>query len=221
MVKDLDGPLVRPAAGGKPHEVVVLLHGYGSDGEDLIGLVPYLRDALPTAYFIAPNGPDPCEMGGPGHQWFSLVDRSPAAIAAGVAASADLLDRFLDRTLAETGVAPERLALVGFSQGTMMTLHVGPRRQARPAALIGFSGRLAGAGDLRDVLVKPPVLLIHGSADDVVPAEAMGEAVSALGSAGFDVDSCLRPGLGHSMDEVGILRAIQFLQLHFYGDIKK
>src|SRR5579871_1369604 len=142
MLMRLEGPGRAPQSGGKPQSVVVLLHGLGADGGDLIGLAPYWAPQLPTTEFLSPHAPYPCDMAPYGRQWFSLQDRSPNMIVAGVQAAAPILEAYLDDVLRERGLPPERLALVGFSQGTMMALHVGLRRPQRLAGIVGYSGAL-------------------------------------------------------------------------------
>jgi phospholipase/carboxylesterase len=213
MLPRLTGSRHPPHAGGPPRQLVVLLHGVGADGSDLISLASYWAPLVPDAEFCAPDAPYPCDMAPFGRQWFSLQDRSPAAILAGVRATAPILDAFLDDALAERGLASSQLALVGFSQGTMMSLYVAPRRAAPVAGVVGYSGALVGADALaRELRSRPPVLLVHGDADDVVPPSALPLAVSRLEAAGIAVESVLRPGLGHSIDETGLRRGIAFLR---------
>jgi phospholipase/carboxylesterase len=213
MLPSLTGPQQPPASGGAPRQLVVLLHGVGADGSDLIGLAPYWAELLPDAEFLSPDAPFPCDMAPFGRQWFSLQDRSPAAILAGVRATAPILDAFLDDALAARGLDDRSLALVGFSQGTMMSLYVGLRRATAPAGIIGYSGALVGANDLpHEIRVRPPVLLVHGDADEVVPPQALPMAVKALEAAGVPVDSLTRPGLGHGIDEIGLRDGGAFLQ---------
>ena len=138
----LSGPSRPPASGGKPSRLVILLHGLGADGNDLIGLAPYWAPMLPEAEFLSPNAPFPCDMAPYGYQWFSSQDRNPAAVLAGVRAAAPILDAFIDEALAARGLGDGDLALVGFSQGTMMSLFVGLRRAQPAAGIVGFSGRL-------------------------------------------------------------------------------
>jgi phospholipase/carboxylesterase len=213
MQTRLDGPKVAPKSGAKPKQLVVLLHGYGSNGDDLISLAPYWADLLPDAEFVSPNAPFPCEMNPfGGYQWFGLEDRNPATKLAGTRAAATLLDAFLDEALEARGLDAGRLALVGFSQGTMMSLHVGPRRAVAPAAIVGYSGALIGAETLgREIRAKPPVLLVHGTADQVVPFAAMAAAAEALQSFGVPVETLARPGLPHSIDPEGLTRGGQFI----------
>jgi len=209
----LDGPRLGPATRGAPDCVVVLLHGLGADGQDLIGLAPHLRDALPTAQFVAPDAPFPCDMAPFGRQWFSLQDRSPERMLAGVRAAAPILDAFLDEVLEEYRVPAERLALVGFSQGTMMSLHVAPRRLSQIAGAVGFSGALVGGEALAaEIETTPPVLLVHGDADEIVPVQASEAAAVGLDGLGVPVRLLVRPGLGHSIDQRGLVEATAFLK---------
>jgi phospholipase/carboxylesterase len=209
----LSGPSAQPAAGGAPRSLVIFLHGYGSNGEDLIGLAPYWRDALPHTLFLAPNAPEPCPGAPGGYQWWALSDLSPTARAAGVRKPAAVLDAYIDAQLAAHGLAEDRLALVGFSQGTMMALHVGPRRQKALAGIVGFSGMLADPEALvSEVRSKPPVLLVHGDADPVLPVASLQAASSDLKQQGFEVSAYASPGLAHSIDAAGLRLGEDFLK---------
>lgn len=209
---ELEGPELPPDSGGPAHSVVALLHGLGADGNDLIGLAPYFAQALPDTHFISPHAPFPCDMAPYGRQWFSLIDRTPARVLAGVLASAPILDGFLDGLLARFGLSDDRLALIGFSQGTMMSLQVAPRRSKPVAGVVGFSGRLINVAKLAEEIVsRPPVLLVHGDADPMVPVESIHEARAALEANAVAVESEVRPGLPHSIDERGIALATAFL----------
>lgn len=216
LLPSLRGPSVKPASGAAPRQLVVLLHGVGADGNDLIGLAPYWATLLPEAEFIAPDGPYPCDMAPAGRQWFSLQTRTPELILAGVRATAPIIDAFLDEALAARGLDAAQLALVGFSQGSMMSLYVGLRRAAPVAAIVAYSGALVGpellAAELR---VRPPVLLVHGDADPVVPVRALGAAAQALTAAGVPCQQVLRPGLGHGIDAEGLKRGGAFLREGF------
>jgi phospholipase/carboxylesterase len=208
----LDGPGFGPVAGGRARSLVVLLHGLGADGHDLIQLAPHWAELLPSTAFVSPHAPFPCDMAPYGRQWFSLQDRDPHRIRSGVAAAAPILDAFIDATLEAHRLDESALALVGFSQGTMMSLHVAPRRARAIAGVVGFSGALVGAEQLATELRStPPVLLVHGDADQIVPFSAMEAARSALSAAGVEVTTERRPGLPHSIDEVGLEKAAAFL----------
>lgn len=212
MLLRLDGPSHPPHAGGKPKSLVVLLHGLGADGNDLIGLAPYWAPLLPHTEFLSPNAPYPCDMAPYGRQWFSLQDRSPEMIVAGVRATAPILDAFLDEAMESRGLAPAETALVGFSQGTMMSLHVGLRREKPLAGIVAYSGALrTGESLAAELRSKPPILLVHGEADPVVPFQSLAAAASALKALGVPVETLTRPGLGHSIDEEGLHAGGRFL----------
>lgn len=205
-----------PAAGGAPRQLVVLLHGYGADGRDLLGLAPAWRGSLPHAEFVAPNAPFPCEMSPYGYQWFGFEGRSQEEILAGTRAAAAILDAWLNDALAARGLSDADLALVGFSQGAMMALFVALRRPAPVAAVIGFSGALIGAELLAEELrSRPPVLLVHGDADPVVPFASLAAAAEGLRAVGVPVVTERRPGLPHAIDERGMRLAEQTLRQAF------
>ena len=208
----LDGPRLEPKAGGAPRQVVVLLHGVGADGNGLFGLAPYFQHVLPDALFVSPNAPHRYDMAPSGYQWFSLRDFSNSARLEGAQAAAPILDRFIDEILAETGLTEANMALIGFSQGCMMALHVGLRRERALAGIIGYSGMLVGADLLADdIRSRPPVLLTHGDADPVLPPQALAAAEAALEAAGVDVRAVMRRGLGHGIDESCIQLGMLFL----------
>ena len=213
MLPTLSGPSHPPAAGGKPRRLVILLHGLGADGTDLIGLAPVWAQILPDAEFVSPNAPFPCDMAPYGYQWFSFQDRTPEAVLSGVRAAAPMLDAFIDDALAARGLTESDLALVGFSQGTMMSLYVGLRRANQLAGILGYSGRLIApallAGELRS---RPPVLLVHGTHDPMVPFESLAHAEAALKTAGVPVETLACPGIEHSIDPEGLQRGGAFLQ---------
>src|SRR5262249_34945231 len=179
--RNLTGPRLPPARGSATH-LVVLAHGYGADGNDLIGLAPLWQRLMPTVAFAAPNAPEPCAGSPSGYQWFPISRLDPQAMKSGVESAASSLNAFLDAELARLNLPPDRLALVGFSRGTMMPLHVGLRRPVRPAAIVGFSGMLTNSDNL-DTLAKeaPPILLVHGDADPMIPADYMFAGAGALG----------------------------------------
>lgn len=207
----LSGPTYGPAS-GETKQIVLLLHGVGADGNDLIGLAPYFARSLPDALFVAPNAPYPCDMAPMGYQWFSLQVRTEETMLAGAQSTRPILDAFIDGLLAEYKLGPEKLALVGFSQGTMMSLFVGPRRPQQVAGILGYSGRLVGSDLLaEEVASRPPVALINGDQDELIPVEAQAEAITGLVAAGLEVEGHIHPGLGHSIDEPGIETGIAFL----------
>ena len=215
-ILELSGPVQRPLSGGRPKQVVVLLHGYGSDGNDLIRLAPHWAPLIPDAEFVAPHAPYPCEMAPFGRQWFSLSDESPTARLAGVRAAAAMLEGFLDGALKARGLEDSRMALVGFSQGTMMALFVAPRRAVAPAGVVGYSGALIGPEELaKEIRSRPPVLLIHGDADPVVPHSELAWAQKALSELGVPVTVETRPRLTHSIDERGLMLGGRFLARAF------
>ncbi len=215
----LDGPRIMPASGGAPRQLVVLLHGYGADGNDLVSLGQHWRALLPDAAFIAPNAPENCPANpSGGRQWFSLTFRDMQERWRGVQQAGPGLDIFLDEELAALRLEDASLALVGFSQGAMMALHVGLRRPKRMAAIVGFSGMLVEPNRLKaDIRSRPPILLIHGDADDLIPVEALHQARSALGAAGLAVEWHVRPGLPHGIDGEGLEIAGRFLADAFRG----
>jgi phospholipase/carboxylesterase len=217
---DLNGPGVPPADGGPARQLVVFLHGVGADGHDLIGLAAHFAWVLPKAEFLSPHAPFPCDMAPFGRQWFSLKSLAPQPILDGIRKAAPILDGFLDRALAERGLTDGALALVGFSQGAMMALHVGLRRERPCAALVGYSGLLAGAERLAgEVTARPPVLLVHGEEDDVIPFGCLAPAKNALEMVGVAVVSLSRPGLGHAIDEDGLMAGIRFLRDGFGREV--
>lgn len=206
----------RNSRSGKTRSVVVFLHGYGADGNDLLGLADPLAPHLPDTVFVAPDAPERSVANPMGYQWFPIpwLDGSSAEEAArGLAAAAADLNAFLDQVLADEGLTPDRLAIVGFSQGTMMALHVAPRRDAKLAGIVGFSGRLVQPEALADEVVsRPPMLLLHGDADEVVPPQSLPEAGNALTAAGFTVYAHVMKGTGHGIAPDGLSVALAFLR---------
>ncbi len=213
LSKIVNGSSLQPSSGGPPKQIVLLLlHGYGSNGADLISLAPHWQQVLPDALFLSPNAPQRCGGMGSGYQWWPLTASTPQALASGATGAAPAIDAFIDRKLTQYGLGDADLAIVGFSQGTMMALHVGLRRKAQLAGILGYSGMLTGAAELaRHEITKPPVLLIHGSADPVVPVSAMHAAEHALRAVGIDVTTHVSAGVGHSVDPVGLRMGAEFV----------
>lgn len=205
MTVFLDGPRMPPARGGKPQSLVILLHGYGSNGADLISLAPYWAKALPGAAFVSPNAIEPVPQAPGGYQWFPISNLDPQSMELGAKAASASVNRFIDRELEKYELDESRLALVGFSQGTMMALHVGLRRERGVAAVLGFSGVLVGAARIKDDMrAKPPILLIHGDRDPMIPVSAMFDSADALCAAGHGAQWRVSAGVAHSIGPDGL-----------------
>ncbi len=207
----------REPASGEVGSVVVFLHGYGANGADLLGLADPLAEHLPDTLFVAPDAPEACAGAPMGFQWFPIpwIDNSSEEEAArGMASAVADLDAFLDALMVDEDVLPEQVVLFGFSQGTMMALHVAPRRDDALAGVIGFSGRMLSPETLvDDVKVRPPMLLVHGDADDVVPPQSLPQAVEALHGAGWeDVFAHVMKGTGHGIAPDGLSIALAFMR---------
>ena len=216
MAAELDGPRIEPRAGAA-QQLIVFLHGYGADGNDLIEIGRAWQAQLPNAAFVSPHAPHPCGQAPTGREWFPLTFRDPNERWTGVNAAAPMLNGFLDAELTRRKLPASALALVGFSQGTMMALHVGLRRAAAPAAIVGYSGMLVTppeadaekfAGEIRS---RPPVLLIHGDRDELIPAEALFHAGQALAALDVPAEWHLSSGIGHGIDQEGLRHGGEFL----------
>lgn len=212
---ELDGPRWGPKEGGPPQQLVVLCHGVGADGHDLIDLAPSWGRTLPHAAFASPDAPELYDLAQPGRQWFSLADRSPSKMDAGVAAAAIALGRFIDAELSRLNLPATAYALMGFSQGAMTALYTGLHRPIPPRAILAYSGALLAPESLSRVTTRPPVLLVHGEADQTVPVERSRLAEQQLRAIGVPVEALYRPALGHGIDDVGLATGSLFLQRHF------
>ena len=216
----LSGPRLEPRSGA-PKQLVVFLHGYGADGRDLIDIGKQWQRILPEAAFVSPHAPEPCGMAPTGRQWFPLTMRDPSERWRGVTMAHPGLDAFLDAELEAAGLDDSKLALVGFSQGTMMALHVGLRRKRAPAALLGFSGVLVGPEHLAGATARnakgeaPPVLLVQGTSDEVIPFEALFDSAEQLAKANIPTQWHMSAGLGHGIDQAGLVHGGLFLAKAF------
>jgi phospholipase/carboxylesterase len=220
MAAELDGPRLNPRSGAA-RQLVVFLHGYGADGNDLIEIGRAWQQYLPQAAFVSPHAPEPCGETPEGRQWFPLTFRDPNERWVGVNKAAPGLQRFLDAELERHKPPPSALALVGFSQGTMMALHVGLRRVTAPAAIVGYSGLLVVPpdGDLEafaaEIKSRPPVLLVHGDQDPLIPAQALFQATQGLAALGVSAEWHLSSGIGHGIDAEGLRHGGEFLARRF------
>ncbi|MFZ1148220.1 MAG: prolyl oligopeptidase family serine peptidase [Xanthobacteraceae bacterium] len=222
MAAELNGPRLAPRSGAA-QQLVVFLHGYGADGNDLIEIGRAWQELLPHAAFVSPHAPEPCGQAPVGRQWFALTFRDPNERWVGVNKAAPMLERFLEAELARHKLPPSALALVGFSQGTMMALHVGLRRTSPPAAIVGYSGLLVLPPDLNaesfaaEIKSRPPILLVHGDRDDLIPAQALFQAAQGLAALDIPVEWHLSAGIGHGIDEEGLRHGGEFLARRFKG----
>ena len=212
----LAGPSLEHARRGAARQLVILLHGVGSDGSDMIGLAPLFAQAVPHAAFLAPNAPHPFEMAPMGFQWFDIMSQDPEERLSQLRTTAQIVDGFIDDELARRNLTDSDLVLGGFSQGTMIALFVALRRDKPCAGILGFSGRLEAPHTLPDeIKSRPPVLLIHGEEDDRLPIALLDEATRALRANDVPVRTHRCPGLGHGIDQDGIMLGAAFLRLSF------
>lgn len=216
----LDGPRLEPKS-GIARQLVVFLHGYGADGNDLIDIGRAWQGMLPDAAFVSPHAPRPCGQSPMGREWFPLTFRDPNERWSGVQAAAPTLNAFLDAELKRRNLPASVMALVGFSQGTMMALYVGLRRAAQPAAIVGYSGMLVvpESGDpdsfAAEIVSRPPVLLVHGDQDQVIPVQALMHAAQGLAALEVPAEWHVSPGIGHGIDQEGLRHGGQFLAKQF------
>lgn len=220
MVSPLDGPRIEPK-NRVAKQLVVFLHGYGADGEDLIAIGKQWQSLLPDAAFASPHAPHPCAQAPTGRQWFPLAMNDPDELWQGVVSAGPALDAFLDAELARLKLDDSRLALVGFSQGTMMALHVGLRRKRAPAAVLGYSGVLVGPEHLAEAKahdaqgLPPPIFLIHGNEDDLIPVESLFLTAEDLSKANIPCQWHMSLGIGHGIDAGGLLHGGLFVAKGF------
>jgi phospholipase/carboxylesterase len=216
MADMLDAVHWGPASKADPKQLVVLCHGLGADGYDLIDLAPAWAHACPDALFAAVHAPFEHDSGMGGRQWWSVADRSPHLMLAGARLAADYLNRFIDADLARLGLPPDAYALMGFSQGAMTVLFTGLRRRIAPRAILAFSGRLIGPETLAgEIASRAPVLLVHGEADPQVLAADSHAAEPVLTGLGVPVEATYIPRLGHGIDDTGIAMGALALQRGF------
>lgn len=215
MIRDLKSARRGPAP-GQVEQVVVFLHGYGADGGDLLGLADTLAPHMPGTVFVAPNAPETCPGNPMGFQWFPipwLDGSSEAESAASMARAVVDLNAYLDQVLVREKLSADRMVLFGFSQGTMMSLHVAPRRDSTLAGVVGFSGRLLDPGVLAaETQSRPPVFLFHGDQDEMVPPESMPGAATVLRRCGFEVSTHVMAGTGHGIAPDGLTLALSFMR---------
>ncbi|MBQ4823140.1 alpha/beta fold hydrolase [Leisingera sp. M527] len=202
---------------GDIRSIVVFLHGYGANGADLLGLADPLAEHLPDTLFVAPDAPEACAGAPMGYQWFPIpwIDGSSEEESMrGMQAAEEDLNAFLNALMVDEDVLPEQVVLFGFSQGTMMSLQIAPRREDAVAGIVAFSGRLLAPELLKDEAVsKMPILLVHGDQDDVVPVQSLPEAAEALQEAGFqDVFAHIQKGTGHGIAPDGLSVALAFMR---------
>ncbi len=219
-VQKIDGPRLEPKSGAAK-QLVVFLHGYGADGNDLIDIGRAWQSLLPDAAFVSPHAPNPCGQSPMGREWFPLTFRDPNERWLGVNAAGPALNAFIDAELTRRGLPPSALALVGFSQGTMMALHIGLRRAAAPAAIVGFSGMLVLPADpdpdafAAEIISKPPVLLVHGDGDEMIPVQAVFHASQGLAALEVPTQWHISAGIGHGIDQEGLRHGGEFLAKQF------
>ncbi len=212
VITRLSGAELAPKSGAEAKQVVILLHGLGSDGNDLISLAPEFAHILPDAHFISPNAPFNCDMSPFGYQWFSMTEWTEDAMKRGVRDAAPILSHFIDETLERFGLSDDKLVLAGFSQGTIMSLYVGMRREKPCAGILGYSGIFLNDEDMQaEIRSRPDICLVHGMMDPVVPYMFHEQAVKELKAAGCSPEAHSRPMLAHSIDSKGIEIGRNFL----------
>lgn len=212
MSRPIDGPRLAPRDGQPPRKLVIFLHGYGSNGQDLIGLGQHWAATLPQVQWVSPDAPDPVPGVPGGFQWFPISQLDPQRIEAGASAAWPVVDAFIDQELARYRLSEADLVLCGFSQGTMLALHAGLRRERPVAGILGFSGALPGGQRLpEEMKSKPPILLVHGDQDQVLPLGFMFDALEHIAKAGHGAQWHISQGLPHSIGEDGLALGARFI----------
>ena len=216
----LDGPRLAPHSGGAPKKLVIFLHGYGSNGQDLIGLGQHWASALPDVQWVSPNAPDSVPGAPNGFQWFPISNLDPERVREGAAIAGPIVDDFIDAELERYRLSEKDLLLVGFSQGTMLSLQAGLRRTRQIAGILGFSGALPGGESLKEEIAsKPPIFLIHGDQDDVLPLPFMLDAANALAAADHGAQWHISQGIKHSIGQDGLQLGERFIAKAFNGQL--
>lgn len=210
---ELSGPEAAPASGGPAKQLIIFVHGYGANGEDLISLSRYYAQVAPDAAFISPDAPYRCDGAPMGFQWYDVWMKNPAERLAAIRSTGEIFDNFVTGQLARHGLSEDKLVLIGFSQGTMMSLFTAPRRENAIAGIVGYSGRMESADTLKaEIRSKPPVVMVHGDSDELLAVSEMETAAATLRDCGVEIDTHIRPGLGHGIDEEGIRVGLAFVQ---------
>lgn len=208
-----------PAPSGSANHLVIMLHGYGANAQDLLSLAPTIQKQFPDIAVSAPNAPHALGMMADGYKWFDVEDRTPTVMQAGVASNADAVNAYIDQQMAHYGLDEANTMLLGFSQGTMLALHVGLRRQNQLAGILGFSGMLLETPTQfpNQIASRPPVLLIHGQADEVIAWQATMAAADVLDMNNIPVNTVVVPDVPHGIDPMGFAEAMTFINKHFKG----
>ena len=210
---ELSGPEAAPASGGPAKQLIIFVHGYGANGEDLISLSRYYAQVAPDAAFISPDAPYRCDGAPMGFQWYDVWMKDPVERLAAIRSTGEIFDNFVTGQLARHGLSEDKLVLIGFSQGTMMSLFTAPRRENAIAGIVGYSGRMESADTLKaEIRSKPPVVMVHGDSDELLAVSEMETAAATLRDCGVEIDTHIRPGLGHGIDEEGIRVGLAFVQ---------
>lgn len=213
----LSGPEIPPRSKNKPKNLVIFLHGVGADGNNIADICNVLNRCVPDTYFLCPNGAFPYDLGIGGYQWFSLQDRTESVLLEGINKTLPIVNEYIDYNLSKYSLEDKNLAIMGFSQGCMMALHLGLRRQKAPACVIGFSGALIGAEFLKQQqLRKPPIFLAHGDIDPIVDVEQMKIAAKNLKMMGIKVETHIFKNLLHGMNEKCLSLAVDKLTTSFF-----